>query len=393
MTNSTLVKPARKPRELSKAKLSLGIAADFPLTPNISNGQWCKKVRGTLHYFGAIDADPRGDAAIKLWAEQKDDLLAGRKPRGKIDGVTVAQLCDRFLQAKDQQLAIGEITKLTRNDYEKTTDRIIAEFGKSRVVTDLVSEDFEGLRATLSKTRKAVALGNEIQRMRVVFKYAYDAGLIPQPMRYGPLFRRPTKKALRVERAKRPQKLFSAKEIEKLLDKATPQFKAMILLGVNCGFGNNDCAKLTFDSVNLDTGWIDFPRPKTGIARRCPLWPETIAAMRAAIAIRRKPKNAAHESLIFVTAALGSFAKETTDNPISKEFSKLTDETKIKKPGRGFYSLRHTFRTVADESRDQPATRHIMGHADDSIDDLYRERIDDIRLLAVSNYVRTWLYK
>jgi hypothetical protein len=34
----------------------------------------------------------------------------------------------------------------------------------------------------------------------------------------------------------------------------------------------------------------------------------------------------------------------------------------------------------------------IMGHADQSIDDTYRERIDDGRLLAVSGHVRTWLF-
>ena len=47
--------------------------------------------------------------------------------------------------------------------------------------------------------------------------------------------------------------------------------------GVNCGFGNGDCASLPLSAVNLDAGWIDFPRPKTGINRRCPLWPETVA--------------------------------------------------------------------------------------------------------------------
>ena len=40
---------------------------------------------------------------------------------------------------------------------------------------DLASDDFEHLRAALSKTRDPVALGNEIQRIRVVCKYAYDA--------------------------------------------------------------------------------------------------------------------------------------------------------------------------------------------------------------------------
>ena len=52
----------------------------------------------------------------------------------------------------------------------------------------------------LAKTRKAVALGNEIQRVRMVFKYAFDAGLIHKPVRYGPTFKRPSKRVLRKAR-------------------------------------------------------------------------------------------------------------------------------------------------------------------------------------------------
>src|SRR5262249_44580639 len=58
----------------------------------------------------------------------------------------------------------------------------------------------------------------------------------------------------------------------------------------------------------------------------------------------------------------------------------------------GFYTLRHTFRTVADEARDQPAVDFIMGHESPHIASIYRERIRDERLAAVANYVRDWLF-
>ena len=54
-----------------------------------------------------------------------------------------------------------------------------------------------------------------------------------------------------------------------LLDGAGVQLKAMMLLGINCGFGNADCASLPLSALNLETGWIDYPRPKTGVPRRC----------------------------------------------------------------------------------------------------------------------------
>ena len=48
--------------------------------------------------------------------------------------------------------------------------------------------------------------------------------------------------------------------------------------------------------------------------------------------------------------------------------------------GLGFYQLRHTFRTIADATKDFPAIRLIMGHVDSSIDDTYREEISSSQL-------------
>ncbi len=56
--------------------------------------------------------------------------------------------------------------------------------------------------------------------------------------------------------------MFEADQIRKLIGSAHRQFKAMILLGVNCGFGNADVAMLPFGALDLDGGWLDFPRPK-----------------------------------------------------------------------------------------------------------------------------------
>jgi integrase len=60
--------------------------------------------------------------------------------------------------------------------------------------------------------------------------------------------------------------------------------------------------------------------------------------------------------------------------------------------GLGFYTLRHTFRTVADEAKDQPACDFIMGHEGPHVAAVYRERISDDRLKAVTDHVRKWLF-
>ena len=86
------------------------------------------------------------------------------------------------------------------------------------------------------------------------------------------------------------------------------------------------------------------------------------------------------------------WAKDTADNPISKETAKLLNTLGLRRPGLGFYALRHTFETIGGDSRDQVAVDHIMGHARDDMASVYRERISDERLRAVADHVHKWLF-
>lgn len=90
-------------------------------------------------------------------------------------------------------------------------------------------------------------------------------------------------------------------------------------------------------------GWLDYPRPKTAIDRRCKLWPETLEAVKASIAKRTSPKNEDHSELVFITKYGGSWNKDTSDNPISNEMAKLLKRLGLHRPGVAFYALRHTF--------------------------------------------------
>src|SRR5262249_25782331 len=71
---------------------------------------------------------------------------------------------------------------------------------------------------------------------------------------------------------------------------------------------------------------------------------------------------------------------------------KLLRQLKLKREGVSFYALRHSFETIAGESRDQVAVDAIMGHTDESMAARYRERISDERLEAVTDFVHRWLF-
>jgi integrase len=378
---------------------------DFPLFAH-AVGQWAKKIRGKMHYFGTW-GDP--EAALKKYTEERDDLQAGRTPRLHPDALTIRDLANRFLTAKLAQQSTGELSPHTFRSYHTACDRVLDAIGGNIVVAALTPADFAKLRGVLAETMGPVSLGVEIQRIRTVFKFALDNELIDRPVRFGTSFEKPSRKAVRQARAAAGPRMFEPKELRKILAAAGPTMKAMVLLGLNCGYGQSDVSALPKAALDLRGGWVNFPRPKTGIARRCPLWPEAVKALKRAIAERPEAKDAADEGLVFLTCfgvrwvrARERPPEETADgiklprsatgiDSVNLEFNKLLKSVGLKKTGIAFYTLRHVFRTVADGAKDQPAVNSIMGHADESMAAAYRERIEDERLKAVTDHVRNWL--
>ena len=228
-----------------------------------------------------------------------------------------------------------------------------------------------------------------------MFNWAVTNELLAAKPRYGSMFDKPTASQKQKEKNLRElehgERMFTADQVKQLLAATDGQMKAMILLGVNCGFGNSDCGTLPLKALDLDGGWVNYHRPKTGITRRCALWPETVAALRVVIAERKEPKNPANAELAFITYKNESWHKPDDRNPISAEMRKLLNALSIEGK-RNFYAMRHTFETIGGESRDQVAVDHIMGHARDDMASVYRERISDERLKAVAEHVRKWVF-
>jgi len=299
----------------------------FPLFRHRA-GYWAKKIRGKLHYFGprwhdAAEAAAAKDAALTDYNERKAALHAGKKPREATDALTVKELVDQFLDEKESLVEVGELSPRTWTDYKDATDLIVSNFGMGRPAADFRPDDFAALRKKMAKRFGPHRLAKTVQCVRSVFKYGFESGLLDRPVRYGPGFDRPSKKTMRLRRAARGAKLFTAGELRAMIGAAGVQLKAMLLLGINAGFGNSDVGNLPLSAVDLDGGWIDFPRPKTGIPWRVPLWEETISALRAALAKRPRPKSKEDAALVFVTKYGQSWAKDTSDTPITKETTKL----------------------------------------------------------------------
>src|SRR5262245_35134970 len=105
---------------------------DFPLFAHAS-GQWAKKIRGKMLYFGAW-SDP--DGALTKYLAQKDDLLAGRKPRADVNALTVKELANAFLNAKQALVDARELSPRTWDGYKLACDAVVSALGKNRLVSD-----------------------------------------------------------------------------------------------------------------------------------------------------------------------------------------------------------------------------------------------------------------
>ena len=370
---------------------------DWPLFPHRS-GQWAKKIRGRMCYFGPwADAD----GARQRWLCEKDFLLAGKTPPPDDEhAVTLRHLCNHFLTAKKRRIETGELTKRSFLDYHNTCGRIVDALGKEVRVDLLTAADFEKLRSALSRGVGPVTAAGHLARARVLFRYAYTSELIEKPLRYEAALKKPSASVLRKAKKQNGSKMFEPGELRLIIDGATPQMKAMILLAINTGVGPSDLGQMTQEHLDLDRGWMDYPRPKTGCDRRDKLWPETVSAIKKWIDLR----PASDLQYVFLTKQNQSWyqdSEQSTRNPLSAEFRKLLKridrqsrdgEPKTYKSGRGLYAIRHSFQTVADETLDQPAVDLCMGHTTPRMEATYRQRISDERLARVAECVHDWLF-
>lgn len=391
----------------------------FELTP-VSGGQWAKRINGRLYYFGRWGKTVNGkmerlpgdgwEDALRLYKAQAADLHAGRTPRtGSASGeLTVREMCNQFMADKQELVDSGELKIATLNEYRLTCKKLVAAFGATTLVDDLTDTDFKKLRAKLAMRLGPVGLSNQVGKVRAVFIHANRKQQIPKT------FKKPSAKTMREHEAKQTPKMFEAEEIRQLLANSKGQLHAMILLAINCGMGNTDCSELEFRHVDLDAGWLDYPRPKTSVRRKSRLWSETVAALREVISCRKKPISKADQEIIFLTKygsrwvrdvphttedASGNkiLAKVVSTNAISGQFAKCMKACELNS-GRNFYALRHSYQTQAEnsapESPDFPAIALTMGHAT-SANDMsarYRERISDERLIRIADAVHQWLW-
>jgi integrase len=359
----------------------------FPLFIHKGRGYWCKTVLGKHKYFGRVADDPQGKEALKRWLREKDYLLAGLDPpTGDEHSISVKYLCNKYLATKEAELQAGEIVKRTFDDWKSVCTIVMESIPASLPLDKILPDHFEKvLIAIKSRYSSPNSRGKYTMAVRSIFKYGHDMGMISRQMVYCPGFTKPPAMAYRKHEAATGDRSLTKDEVSTLLKHADTAMRVCILLGVQAGFSNLECAFLERSSIK--DGWIVMPRIKTSVARRIPLWPETQKAIKAAIAAGPT------DGKFVIYRKSGMPFK--SNRHVGYAFETLAATVKVE---ARFYDLRRTLQTVAEnhlDNFDLPAIQAIMGHAvrQDDMSARYRQNISDERLQAVVASVRKWLGK
>jgi integrase len=371
---------------------------NFPLFQR-GDGRWCKKIRGKHRYFGTDKAK-----ALEKYQREIGLLSQGLEPdRGDIG---LREAFNRYLSAKQRAMQAGKIGARALSDSARTLRHVLAIMN-DRLVSTLTPADFAGLNAKLSKGRTAITVSGHVRRLKAVFNWANQEGLIAAVPKYGTEFRAAPVRAVRLAKSQRGALLFTSAELCSLIAAADPQLRAMIYLGANCALLPVDIARLEFEEIDAGYQWLRQARRKTGVDRLAALWPETAEALRAAIQGRPKAAGPEYRGLVFLTETGLPVVRSVTPakavhdpkaalnaNNISRptrDFKELQQACGLYRSGRGFNALRHGFLTIAEAGRDFPAVAKVMGHSVPGVSSHYREHIGEDRIKAVCELVHAWL--
>lgn len=387
---------------------------DFPLFP-ADNGQWAKKVKGKRYHFGSWTDDPQGVAALADWVTRKDGIEAGldsvRAKGPVVAGYTLGQLAKDFIASRKLKVDAGELSLRTLLDYQHEVNDLLKVLPAEGQVAALRPEHFNRVAKSMVEARK---LGRHARRRAITYAktmFTWGAGNSKHPViAFGSDFKAPdtSPDAMRQAKARAGIADYSARivtgeEVDHLLKRANPNFRAMILLGLNCGLGPADIGRLKWSDIDLEKKRLDMPRGKTGTDRRGKLWPRTVAALNRVAKLKymeARRAKAGPTALVFITRKGLAYYREEEGkyaNPIPFTFRRIVQDVSkrqgIKLDGVTFYRLRHTFKTLGKKGRDADALNLMMGHTERSTGKRYdHEEISWARIAKVAKKIHRRLW-
>jgi integrase len=350
----------------------------FPLTLH-PTGQYCKKIKGKLYYFGSDKSD-----AFQRYLEQASFLHLGRASGHAVgqDNITVKTLCNLYLEHQCDAVQAGQMSASHYKDQVHSLRLLTRFLGQACTIGQIATLDLQNYRRKLLRSYKSGSRINlHVAIMKSMFHWAKKNDVLEHIPNIDSVGK------VKIAKVERP--VFTRDQALMLIEAADTKMCAMIWLALNCGFGCTDCAELRWTHVDFEHGRVDLARTKTGISRNLPLWPETIAALKevpeSGDLVFYTSKGNAWVRTIAATDEQGNVTY-ANDNAISKAFSKLMRNVGMEMPrGVGFYTLRRTAATLAARSGDPFAVQRLLGHADLKMATTYVQDVSEQTDRVVTN--------
>lgn len=350
----------------------------FPLTLH-KTGQYCKKIKGKIYYFG-VDKT----LALQRYFDQARYLHSGHTPaiHPEKELFPLGYVSNLYMDHQLSKAKAGEIKYRHISNQKFILKDFVRFCGTNRSVSDLSTIELQNYRKKLiEKYTSPNTVNNAVATIKALFHWAVENEVID---------RGPNLKAIKkITNIKSERPTFTIEHIKLLLEHADLQMKAMILLGLNCGFGCTDCAELRWENLDMGQYRVIFPRGKTGVSRNLSLWPETVEAL------QDLPRRG---ELVFYTIRGNPWVrtiqgkdksgneKFTKDDAVTKQFSKLLKTAGIRtEKGVGFYTLRRTAATLAARSGDPFSVQRLLGHADLKMASVYVQDVSEQTDRVINN--------
>lgn len=391
--------------------------------PDKISQQWPPKVRqgfpltiGAKGYYARFAGKFRWVCSRKIAPDQAEAIyhrkaaalasgLGGIIEQVKLDGViTLRYILNAWLAQRDRDFKAGKLSSSAYIQYVRSAKRINNIAG--HIATDAISPDI--VRSIYDRIRKDFsedAARRAIAHLRQACRTGEDMDWC-KPIRLG----RQVSRLAATPPPSMKWKLFAPDQIRAIIaeverkiagadGRALPswiQFRAMLWLALNGGYGASELAQMPRAVIELDHARIDHNRGKTGASHIVPLWNETIVAITAVM------KQRPGDELLFrtrqgnpwvignITEKKGKIGRSSTDR-VNERFRELIGPMSLRIKGQGFYKLKHLHCTIADRAGDPHATFALAGHKLPGSKSHYVQ-IDEDRLRRVVDHIHHVLF-
>jgi integrase len=350
----------------------------FPLTLH-ATGQYCKKIQGKMYYFGADRKQ-----ALERYLDQATYLHGGRNliQKASSGNMTLEELCTLYLHYQQSKVKANGLSAKHHNDQISSLKKFMAFLGHDRKIKNISTLALQRYKRKLRGDYGSVCrLNLHISILKAMFHWARKNDILENI---------PNIDAISRNKVVYQEKFtFNSEYIKRLLAAADIKMRAMIWLGLNCGFGCTDCAQLKWKDLDFVNNRVRLARNKTGIPRNLPLWPETIQALRK---VQKSGELVFYTSRghpwirTLIKADDNGQIKYAVINSITPRFSELLRRANIHAPkGTGFYTLRRTAATIAARSGDPFAVQTLLGHADQKMATRYVQDVSEQTDRVIAN--------